>query len=51
MMGAYTGLLGARSNVAQESALGQFDVARQKDLTSAGLQQVLLHLLLTKSSN
>ena len=38
MMGAYTGLLGARSNVAQESALGQFDVARQKDLTSAGLQ-------------
>jgi hypothetical protein len=38
MMGAYTGILGARSNVAQESALGQFDVARQKDLTSAGLQ-------------
>ena len=38
MLGAYTGLLGARSNVAQESALGQFDVARQKDLTSAGLQ-------------
>jgi hypothetical protein len=36
--GPYTGLLGARSNVAQESALGQFDVARQKDLTSAGLQ-------------
>ena len=38
MMGAYTGILGARSNVAQEGALGQFDVARQKDLTSAGLQ-------------
>jgi hypothetical protein len=38
MMGTYTGILGARSNVAQESALGQFDVARQKDLTSAGLQ-------------
>lgn len=38
MLGAYMGLLGARSNVAQESALGQFDVARQKDLTSAGLQ-------------
>lgn len=38
MMGAYTGTLGARSNVAQESALGQFDVAKQKDLTSAGLQ-------------
>ena len=34
MMGAYTGLLGARSNVAQESALGQFDVAKQKDLSS-----------------
>jgi hypothetical protein len=38
MTGAYTGLLGARSNVAQESALGQFDVAKQKDLTAAGLQ-------------
>ena len=38
MLGTYTGILGARSNVAQESALGQFDVARQKDLTSAGLQ-------------
>jgi len=38
MMGAYTGLLGARSSVAQESALGQFDVATQKDLTAAGLQ-------------
>ena len=38
MMGAYTGLLGARSNVAQESALGQFDVAKQKDLSSSGLQ-------------
>jgi hypothetical protein len=38
MQGAYTGLLGARSNVAQESALGQFDVAKQKDLTAAGLQ-------------
>lgn len=38
MMGAYTGLLGSRSSVAQESALGQFDVAKQKDLTSAGLQ-------------
>jgi hypothetical protein len=38
MTGAYTGLLGARSNVAQESALGQFDVAKQKDLSSSGLQ-------------
>jgi len=38
MMGAYTGLLGARSNLAQEGALGQFDVARQKDLTLAGVQ-------------
>lgn len=38
MMGTYTGILGSRSNVAQESALGQFDVAKQKDLTSAGLQ-------------
>jgi len=38
MSGAYTGLLGSRSNVAQESALGQFDVARQKDLTAAGVQ-------------
>jgi hypothetical protein len=37
MTGAYTGVLGARSNVAQESALGQFDVARQKDLSSSGL--------------
>jgi hypothetical protein len=38
MTGAYTGLLGNRANVALESALGQFDVAKQKDLTAAGLQ-------------
>ena len=38
MTGIYAGLLGNRANVAQESALGQFDVAKQKDLTSAGLQ-------------
>jgi len=38
MLGTYTGILGARSNLAQESALGQFDVARQKDLTLAGVQ-------------
>jgi hypothetical protein len=38
MLGTYTGILGARSNVAQESALGQFDVAKQKDLSSSGLQ-------------
>jgi len=38
MTGTYTGLLGARSNVAQESALGQFDVAKQKDLSLSGIQ-------------
>jgi hypothetical protein len=37
MTGAYTGLLGNRANVALESALGQFDVAKQKDLSAAGL--------------
>jgi hypothetical protein len=50
MMGAYTGLLGARSNVAQESALGQFDVARQKDLIFVGSSNLVsLHLLLDSS--
>lgn len=38
MTGMYSGLLGNRATVGLESALGQFDVARQKDLTSAGLQ-------------
>lgn len=38
MTGIYAGLLGNQANVASESALGQFDVAKQKDLTTAGLQ-------------
>ena len=38
MTGIYAGLLGNQANVASESALGQFNVAKQKDLTTAGLQ-------------